>query len=125
MRRAWLLVQATVLLVVFEVLTLSGLARLHRFVSRFPIAKRRPAPTAQDHVLWAVDEACIWFPKTVYCLQRSTVTALLLKRQGVAAQVVIGYRSFPMDSHAWVEVDGVVVNDRPQYKKFFHELERM
>jgi hypothetical protein len=39
--------------------------------------------------------------------------------------VVIGFRPVPVDSHAWVEVDGKVVNDRPQYQKHFRVLERL
>jgi hypothetical protein len=73
----------------------------------------------------AVEEACIWYFKRAYCLQRSSVTTWMLRRRGVAAQLVIGYRPVPVDSHAWVEVDGRVVNDRPQYQKFFRVLDRL
>ena len=33
------------------------------------------------------------------------------RRNGIAAQLVIGCRPLPFESHAWVEVDGRVVND--------------
>jgi hypothetical protein len=76
-------------------------------------------------VCWCVEEACVWYWKRSYCLQRSTVATWLLRRRGVPADLVIGFRPTPIDSHAWVEVNGVVVNDRPQYKKFYRVLERL
>ena len=60
-----------------------------------------------------------------FCLQRSWVTSLLLRRHGIPSQVVIGYRPVPLDSHAWVEVAGRVVNDRPQYQKFYQVPDRL
>ncbi len=75
--------------------------------------------------IWAVDEACVWYVKRAPCLQRSAVATRLLRRHGVPAELVIGYRPIPFESHAWVEVGGQIVNDRPQYKKFFAVLERL
>jgi hypothetical protein len=48
----------------------------------------------------------------------------MLRRHGRSASLVIGYRPVPFESHAWVELDGLVVNDRPQYQKYFRVLER-
>jgi hypothetical protein len=59
------------------------------------------------------------------CLQRSMVATWLLRRHGIAAKMVIGCRPLPFESHAWVEVDGCVVNDRPQYQRAFRVLERL
>ncbi len=75
--------------------------------------------------MWAVDEACVWYVKRVACLQRSVIATWLLRRYGMQAELVIGYRPLPFESHAWVEVDGQVVNDRPQYQKFFTVLDRL
>ena len=75
--------------------------------------------------VWSVDEACVWYVKRAPCLQRSAVTACLLRRHGIRAEMVIGYRGLPFESHAWVEVDARIVNDRPQYQKFFTVLERL
>jgi hypothetical protein len=63
--------------------------------------------------------------KRAACLQRSAVATWLLRRHGVPAELVIGYRPLPFESHAWVEVDGQVVNDLPQYKKVFKVLDRL
>jgi hypothetical protein len=78
-----------------------------------------------DRICQAVAEACVWYPERAFCLQRSWTAALLLRRYGFPAQLVIGYRPIPVDSHAWVEVDGAVVNDRPQYQKFYRVLDRL
>lgn len=125
MRRTVFLIQASVLLLVFDLLTVAGIARIHRYVARCRVSRRTVTPESIADVLWAVDEACVWYPHTVHCLQRSVAGAVLLRRQGWRAELVIGCRPFPLDSHAWVEIDNRVVNDRPQYKRAFRELERI
>jgi hypothetical protein len=112
-------------LLLFDVLSRTGFSSVHAF-TRGRRVTRRAAPTeVTARVCWAVEEACIWYFKRAYCLQRSSVATWMLRRRGVAAQLVIGYRPVPVDSHAWVEVDGQVVNDRPQYQKFFRVLDRL
>jgi transglutaminase superfamily protein len=46
----------------------------------------------------------------------------LLRARGVVARLLIGYRPVPFLSHAWVEVEGRVVNDSPAYRKRLHVL---
>jgi hypothetical protein len=41
----------------------------------------------------------------------------LLRKHDVVARLVIGYRPVPFFSHAWVEVNGRVVNDSPAYRE--------
>jgi hypothetical protein len=60
----------------------------------------------------------------VLCLQRSAATAFLLRRHGWSAEMVIGAQLLPFHSHAWVEVDGQVVNDKPYIAEIFQVLER-
>ena len=72
----------------------------------------------------AVTLASCFYVKPVLCLQRSLVAARLLKKYGIAAEMVIGYRPVPFTSHAWVEVDGRVVNDSPGYKQRMQVLSR-
>jgi len=62
--------------------------------------------------------------KPVHCLQRSMVTARLMRRYGLAAEVVIGYRAAPFFGHAWVEIGGRVVNDSSRYQRSLEILER-
>jgi hypothetical protein len=53
------------------------------------------------------------------------VTARLLRRRGFDAEVVIGCRPEPFFSHAWVELDGRVVNDSPVYREQLPALARL
>jgi hypothetical protein len=112
-------------LAAFDLALLAGFARAHERVRGYRVNRHRRGRWLPEEIVWAVDEACVWYVKRAPCLQRSAVTACLLRRHGVTAELVIGYRALPFDSHAWVEVDGHVVNDRPQYQKFFTVLERL
>ncbi len=71
-----------------------------------------------------VDYASICYWKPVLCLQHSAATACLLKRFGVPAQLVIGARQQPFKAHAWVEVNGWVVNDKSYTPEMFGVLYR-
>jgi hypothetical protein len=100
-------------------------AALHQYVREFPLSRRRPdASITTQRVSAAVDMACIWYWKQVLCLQRSAATACLLKAYGISAQLVIGVRSVPFQAHAWVEVNGEIVNDRPYLRESYAVLER-
>lgn len=113
-------------LIAFDFALAAGFARVHERVRRFrPASRRQPSPSAIDDIVWAVDEACVWYVKRAACLQRSVIAAWLLRSHGVEAELVIGYRPLPFESHAWVEVDGAIVNDRPQYQKAFTVLDRL
>ena len=72
----------------------------------------------------AVDFACVFYFKRVLCLQRSAATAVLLRRHGWPAQMVIGAQLLPFQSHAWVEIGGCVVNDKPYIEEIFQVLDR-
>lgn len=72
----------------------------------------------------AADFACVFFLKRVMCLQRSAATTALMRRHGWNAEMVIGMQLLPIQSHAWVEVDGYVANDKPYVNEIFHVLER-
>jgi hypothetical protein len=73
----------------------------------------------------AVRSVAPFYWKPIRCLQRSIVTARLMRDRGILAEVVIGYRAAPFFSHAWVEVAGRVVNDSPIYQMRLQVLERL
>lgn len=123
-RRTILTAQAWLALIAIDAALLAGFASVHGFVRRIRV-RGTASPTSTDDVVWAVEEACVWYVKRAPCLQRSVVATWLLRREGVPAQLVIGYRPIPFESHAWVEVCGLVVNDRPQYQKVFRVLDRL
>ena len=72
----------------------------------------------------AMDLACVFYFKRVFCLQRSAATTLLLRRHGWNAGMVIGAQIVPFKSHAWVEINGTVVNDKPYVLDIYQVLER-
>lgn len=125
LRHVFYSIQAIAGLMVYDVVARLGFARTHALVAKFPVVKRTPPEQSTPGICKAVAEACVWYVKRVHCLQRSAVTTWLLRLHGVPAELVIGCRPVPVQSHAWVEVNGQVVNDRPQYQKFYRVLERL
>lgn len=79
---------------------------------------------ATEQICAAVDMACIWYWKEVLCLQRSAAVACLLRTYGVSAQMLIGAQQMPFKAHAWVEVDGRVVNDKPYMRDMYAVLDQ-
>ena len=122
-RLAWLTAYASVGLAIYDAARIAGFAGVHTWIARQrPRAVRAATP---EDIIWAVDEACVWYVRRVLCLQRSAVAVWLLRRHGLPAHLVIGYRPIPFESHAWAELDGKVVNDRPQYQRVFTVLDRI
>jgi Transglutaminase-like superfamily len=97
---------------------------LYATVRNCPTAARKPAADTVERVCAAIDMACIWYWKEVLCLQRSAATTCLLRRHGVAAEMVIGAQQLPFKAHAWVEVGGRVVNDKPYTPQMYAVLDR-
>jgi hypothetical protein len=97
---------------------------LYEKVRNFPVGKRAPRSGVVEEICSAMDMACIWYWKEALCLQRSAATACLLRQDGVSAQMVIGAQQLPFKAHAWVEVDGRVVNDKPYVHEMYEVLDR-
>src|SRR5258707_876340 len=66
---------------------------------------------------------CVLRLKRLFCLRRSAATTLLLRRHGHDAELVIGAKLLPFRSHAWVELNGQVINDRPYMHTIYQVLE--
>ncbi|HEX3701857.1 MAG TPA: lasso peptide biosynthesis B2 protein [Vicinamibacterales bacterium] len=124
-RIAGLAVHAWIALIVFDLAVQCGFVHVHGWLIRCRLAPPERMPLTAEEIVWAVDEACVWYIKRVACLQRSAIATWLLRRHGLRAELVIGCRPLPFESHAWVEIDGQVVNDRPQYQKHFTVLDRL
>jgi len=122
---SFLILRAYSMLIIFDLyLARDNFAALHDKVRFYPLSKECAPPKTIEQTCSAVDMASIWYWKEVRCLQRSAATACLLKQFGVAAQMVIGARQIPFKSHAWVEVDGHVVNDKPYMRDLYAVLDR-
>ena len=81
--------------------------------------------SSEKEICDALRAVAPFYWKPVRCLQRSVVTARVMRGNGIPADIVIGYRAKPFFSHAWVEVAGRVVNDSVLYQKQFQVLERL
>jgi Transglutaminase-like superfamily len=101
-----------------------GFECLHAVVRDQRVRQMGPGTESQTTFCHAVDVASVFYFKPVLCLQRSAATAMFLKRRGVKAELVIGVQMLPFQSHAWVEVDEIVVNDKPYVTEIFQVLER-
>jgi hypothetical protein len=113
-------------LLYFEfVLRFRGLPRVHDVVRNQQICSfNEGSALSVSELCRAVDLACVFYFKEVLCLQRSAVTTVLLRRHGREAEMVIGAQVRPLKSHAWVEIDRSVVNDKPYMLEIYQELER-
>lgn len=103
----------------------SGLGALHELVrsKRIHHCNRNRQRNIED-LCRAVDLACAFYPKRVLCLQRAAATTLFLRQHGYEAAMLIGAQMLPFKSHAWVEVNGHVVNDKPYMHEIYQVLER-
>jgi hypothetical protein len=98
--------------------------RLHEIVREQKASSTRTTSLTGEQLCHAVDLACVFYFKPVLCLQRSAATAVLMRRYGWHSEMVLGAQMLPFMSHAWVEVDGLVVNDKPYIGEIFQVLER-
>src|SRR5580700_5183442 len=125
LRMSFLVLKAYVRLIQFDLYLARGnFAALYNKVRTYPLNKRASGPEVAGKISSAVDMACIWYWKEALCLQRSAAATCLLKRYGVPAQMVIGTQQMPFKVHAWVEVDGRVVNDKPYTTEMYAVLDR-
>ena len=114
---AWLVFSALYELARYDVIRpLRGSANIRRLNPQ-PITGK---PTNRELVRSICDAvvlaACLYW-KPVLCLQRSVCIVRLLRKRGVVARLVIGYRPAPFFFHAWVEVSGRIVNDSAAYQQ--------
>lgn len=103
-------------------ITTCDFARVYREVRDAPLKPLRDSSV--ETVCRAVDIASIWFWKEVRCLQRSAATTYMLRNSGVPARLVLGVQPLPFKAHAWVEVEGFIVNDKPQVAERYAIIDR-
>ena len=102
----------------------SNFPRIHEFVRDWKVSSEDVRQDVSDRVCTAVNDACVWYPKRVLCLQRSFVTTCLLRHCGFPAQMVMGAQKFPFKAHAWTEVNGRPVNERRDVQRIYLVWER-
>lgn len=108
---AWLL-----LFFVHLALRFVAFQRITGWIGKLPGSRSPdPTPDAPRRILQAVRTAA----KFVYrsqqdCLPRALTTLLLLRSVGTHGDLCLGVRRCPFEGHAWVEVEGQVLDDRPE-----------
>jgi hypothetical protein len=108
---AKLLIRCFTLLVAHDwLMARSNLESLVEQTRDFPVSDARGALRAEEDAVRALGLASSLYFKPVRCLQRSAVLVRLLRRQGISALMVIGVRKVPFLAHAWVEVNGKVID---------------
>lgn len=116
-KHIWLVVCGLYEIVRYDaVLRLRGSGAILRQVTRQRVAARSVSPDLEQAICDTVLLATCLYWKPVLCLQRSVCTTRLLRKHGVNARLVIGYRPAPFFAHAWVEVNGRVVYGSPAYQ---------
>jgi hypothetical protein len=117
-KQTWLVFRALYELTRYEVIIrLRGSGRILQELRQQSVATEPISPELERAICDAVLLATCFYWKPVLCLQRSVCTVRLLRRRGIFARLVIGYRPSPFLSHAWVEVDGRVAYGSPAYRK--------
>jgi len=92
------------------IMALRGFPAVHRFVGRIPLRRRRDPRPAAD-LVQIVDRAAVHYPRELRCLRRSAAITWMLRRHGHPAELVVGASIIPFGAHAWVELDGRIIND--------------
>ena len=118
MKTPWLFGRALYEILRYEVIVrLRGSGRILSELKRQSIAAQPTSEEVEKAICNAVHLATCFYWKPVLCLQRAVCTVRLLRKHGIVARLVIGYRPSPFFSHAWVEVEGRVVYGSAAYQK--------
>ena len=99
-----------------------GLQRFQAWLQKAPAGSGLPLTLPVVKALGeAVNIAARHSPFPATCLSRSLLLGWQLHRRGVASDLRIGVRltQGELDAHAWVECDGVPVNDSPDVNAQF------
>jgi hypothetical protein len=99
-----------------------GLARFQAWLERAPLAARNSPSVAElSDIGTLVNSAARYAPGPVTCLTRSLLLRWLLRRRGIVSNLRIGVQLTQgrLDAHAWVEYQGVPINDAPDVAERF------
>ena len=123
MKKAGLVFRAFYEIARYEVvLSLLGSGRILSQLKQQSVTTRTASAEFEKTICDAVLLATCFYWKPVLCLQRAVCTVRLLRKNGINARLVIGYRPSPFFSHAWVEVDGRVLYGSAAYQKLLLPL---
>ncbi|ROZ66375.1 lasso peptide biosynthesis B2 protein [Ramlibacter sp. WS9] len=107
-------------------LRLFGLARMQTLLRvKRPLAQASASLLEIQSMGKLVNMAAKQSPFPATCLTRSTLLAWMLARRGIPCQLRIGVKldEGAFAAHAWVEWQGIPVNDKPDIATRFHAFE--
>jgi hypothetical protein len=117
--------QALFMLLAYDILkALCHFKTIYSMVRGWKVRSKADESDIVDRVCMAVNYACVWYPKQALCLQRSFVATYLLRKNGVAAQTVVGAQKLPFKAHAWVEIEGRAINERSNVQAIYAVWDR-
>jgi hypothetical protein len=126
-----LLLQALILFPLVHLsLTLKGLKQTQSLLANF-VSKAQITPQKNTEVVCFTEKivaiASRYSRPWGSCLRRSLVLWFLLRREGVESQLRIGVKreKDQFSAHAWVEWDGVVLNDQSNVGDEFAMFENL
>jgi len=121
----WLALRAYLELLRVDIrLARGGFPLVYDKVRTSPIRCTRDQARFAEDICHAVDLACVFYFKDVRCLQRSAAATTLLRDSSFPAEMVIGVEPFPFRAHAWVELAGQIVNDKPYISEMYTVMDR-
>lgn len=113
-----------ILLCVDLMLQFCGFKRLHRLLHQRRAEHINRCDLSRDVLSYATDLACALYFRQVSPLERSAAAALLLRRHGWQADLVLALQIVPYEPYAWVEIGGRIVNDQPNLLEIYQVLDR-
>lgn len=120
LREALYAVCAWCLLLLMEcVMKLGGFERFVGLVGAWPTIGSVSANDRErltHETCTAINRARTLYFRHVRCLQNAGAVVCALRSRGLSAKLVFGVRKFPFFAHAWAEVDGEIVNDKPSLR---------
>lgn len=124
--RRWPVLESWLWLLFFEaVMKFLSSRTLRKIVRDQQVRAMEPSnKVSSEELSRGMDLACVFYFKRVLCLQRSAATCVLLRRHGWKADMVTGAQIVPYEFHAWVEIEGAVINDKPYMHEIYQVLER-
>lgn len=106
-------------------LRIAGFQRTLRWIE----GRVRQVPTRAmarpEHIIEAqraVAMAAALYPGRALCLEQSLALYYFLRCAGIGARLRLGVKPYPFEAHAWVEHDGMPVNDFAEHVCHFAPL---
>jgi Transglutaminase-like superfamily len=116
MRTAPGVLRCLFLLMVCDVaLRVLGFARTLHFARRLAGHSTTTESTQMvQPTLHNVVVATVLYPGRSKCLEQAIAAFVLLRRRGIPVDVRFGVQPYPFFAHAWVELNGVPLNESPE-----------